>query len=58
MRDRTAAEPPVADSHAGRVCARCGAAVRWREVKFCLDHRNRFGGRVYCLPCQRRFPVR
>jgi hypothetical protein len=38
-----------------RTCARCGSGVRWREAKFCLDRRPRFGGRVFCQGCQRQF---
>jgi hypothetical protein len=36
----------------GRPCAACGAVVHWRIEKFCLQHRQRFGGRIYCMRCQ------
>lgn len=36
----------------GRTCAECGAVVHWRIEKFCLQHRQRFGGRIYCMRCQ------
>ena len=40
----------------GRPCAACGAVVHWRIEKFCLQHRQRFGGRIYCLRCQTSIP--
>jgi hypothetical protein len=36
----------------GQPCASCGAVVHWRIEKFCLQHRQRFGGRIYCMRCQ------
>jgi hypothetical protein len=50
-------DTPPGSADGGRHCARCGASVRWRETKFCLDRRSRFGGRVYCLACQSTFPA-
>ena len=55
--DRPAADAPRHTPDLGRHCARCAAAIRWRETKFCLDRRARFGGRVYCLACQSTFPA-
>jgi hypothetical protein len=40
----------------GRPCASCGAEVHWRIEKFCLQHRQRFGGRILCMRCQASFP--
>jgi hypothetical protein len=40
----------------GRPCESCGVAVHWRIEKFCLQHRQRFGGRIYCMRCQVSFP--
>jgi hypothetical protein len=40
----------------GRPCAACGTVVHWRIEKFCLQHRQRFGGRIYCIRCQASFP--
>lgn len=39
----------------GRACAECGTVVHWRIEKFCLQHRQRFGGRIYCMRCQSSF---
>lgn len=40
----------------GRRCAECGVVVHWRIEKFCLQHRQQFGGRIYCMRCQASFP--
>lgn len=40
----------------GRPCAECGVVVDWRIERFCLQRRQRFGGRLYCLRCQASFP--
>jgi hypothetical protein len=40
----------------GRACAQCGVILHWRVEKFCLEKRQRFGGRIYCLRCQQAFP--
>lgn len=53
----TAPDSSPFDAHAARPCTSCGAVVRWREVKFCLDRRSRFSGRVYCIACQAEFPA-
>lgn len=50
-----AAGPP-ADSRPGRSCARCGTAVAWTVKVYCRNHEARFGGRTYCVTCQRAFP--
>jgi hypothetical protein len=57
VRPTTEPPHPGLPHDAGRHCARCNAAVRWRETKFCLDRRTRFGGRVYCIGCQSTFPA-
>ena len=40
----------------GRSCAQCGVEVHWRIEKFCREKRQRFGGRIYCMRCQKAFP--
>ncbi len=39
-------------------CARCGKTISPRVAMFCFAHKERFGGRAYCLDCQRLFPPR
>jgi hypothetical protein len=39
----------------GRPCAACGVVVHWRIEKFCLQFRQRFDGRIYCIRCQASF---
>jgi hypothetical protein len=51
------AEGVPADSRPGRSCARCGAAVSWTVKVYCRNHEARFGGRTYCVGCQRAFPA-
>ena len=31
-------------------------AVAWTVKVYCRNHESRFGGRVYCVACQRAFP--
>lgn len=40
----------------GRRCAECGIVVHWRIEKFCLQKRQRFGGRILCMQHQKAFP--
>lgn len=40
----------------GRRCADCRIIVHWRVEKFCLEKRQRFAGRIYCMRCQKAFP--
>jgi hypothetical protein len=40
----------------GRRCVSCGVVVHWRIEKFCLQHRQVFGGHIYCMRCQQAFP--
>ena len=62
MSDRT--QPDVIEHDRGRKlgvaggqrCATCGVLVHWRIEKFCLQFRDRFGGRIYCMRCQGAFP--
>ena len=48
---------PPADPRPGRSCARCGTAVSWTVKVYCRNHVSRFGGRTYCVACQRAFPA-
>ena len=34
-----------------------GRKMHWRVEKYCLSQRLRFGGRIYCLGCQKAFPA-
>lgn len=43
--------PPQADR--ALVCARCSKTVTPGERSFCLDQPKRYGGRVYCMSCQK-----
>jgi hypothetical protein len=40
----------------GQRCAECGVIVHWRIEKFCQSLPLRFGGRIYCMSCQKAFP--
>jgi len=56
---RPAPEPPASaiedagNELDGGFCARCGAPVSERVRDYCLSHRNRFAGLVYCYEHQR-----
>ncbi len=36
-------------------CAKCGKTISRKVAKFCFQHRERFGGRAYCMDCQKGF---
>ena len=38
-----------------RQCFSCARPVSDAVIRFCTDHRTRFGGQVYCRDCQREF---
>lgn len=47
----------AASSKPGRVCHSCGAPVEDKVVTFCVRfNKARFGGNVYCMECQSKFP--
>ncbi|MCW5619951.1 MAG: NERD domain-containing protein [Burkholderiales bacterium] len=39
------------------MCAACNARVNYNVAKFCWVNKVRFGGAVYCIDCQKGFPV-
>jgi hypothetical protein len=46
-----AGEPPVVNPS---VCAECGRTVTPGVTTWCLDHRSRYGGQVFCFAHQRK----
>lgn len=45
-------------AHTGRkkstlLCSACGVTVSYGVAKFCWVHKPRFGGRIYCMDCQK-----
>ena len=36
-------------------CAKCGKTISRRVAMFCFQHKERFGGRAYCMECQKGF---
>jgi hypothetical protein len=47
------------DGHAKKsklACATCEAIVPYNVAKFCWFNKPRFGGKVYCLECQKNVP--
>ncbi len=55
----SAASPqPEATSGRRYFCAKCGKTISRRVAMFCFQHKERFGGRAYCLDCQKSFPPR
>jgi hypothetical protein len=36
----------------GKLCGRCGGPTSFSEVAFCRYNKPRFGGGLYCRPCQ------
>jgi len=36
-------------------CASCRAKITERAAKFCWDNKQRFGGRAYCMSCQKTY---
>ncbi len=39
----------------GYYCFKCKNAISLRVARFCFDNKSRFGGRAYCLDCQKSF---
>ncbi len=37
-------------------CARCGKTISPRVAFFCFQRPERFGGKAYCIECQKHFP--
>ena len=35
------------------ICASCSAPVLYNVAKFCWFHKSRFGGKIYCMDCQK-----
>ncbi len=40
-------------SQGGYFCAKCGKPVSKKVAMFCLQHKERFGGKIYCFDCQK-----
>ncbi len=38
------------------ICAACGSAVAYNVAKFCWFNKPRFGGKVFCMECQKTVP--
>jgi hypothetical protein len=38
-------------------CSKCKKTITQRVAKFCWDNEQRFGGRAYCLDCQKAFSL-
>ncbi len=36
-------------------CAGCGKSISARVAAYCFERKGRFGGRAYCMDCQKRF---
>jgi ssDNA-binding Zn-finger/Zn-ribbon topoisomerase 1 len=37
-------------------CFRCQRSISPKIATYCLDHKDRFGGKTYCMDCQKTFP--
>lgn len=35
------------------ICASCSAPVLYNVAKFCWFHKSKFGGKIYCMDCQK-----
>jgi hypothetical protein len=38
------------------VCSACGVSVSYSVAKYCWFNKPRFGGLIYCMPCQKKVP--
>ena len=45
---------PTASKPGGIRCASCGVEVSRAEASFCRLNKARFGGQIYCMPCQQQ----
>lgn len=48
-----AREPAGAYRRKGYYCASCKASISQKVARFCFDRKERFGGRAYCMDCQK-----
>lgn len=39
----------------GYYCAACKTGISKNVARFCFDRKERYGGRAYCMDCQKRF---
>ena len=48
------ASEPATPRRRGLRCASCGESISYAVAKFCWVNKPRFGGLIYCMPCQQR----
>lgn len=53
----TPAQPERPRPRASRVCDSCGLAISYGVARYSEEHRERFGRRILCMPCQRSVPA-
>ncbi len=51
-----AGDTPRSASKSVYFCARCKKPISRKVALFCFQHKERFGGRAYCMDCQKAFP--
>lgn len=50
-------DSPSAGGKSKLACSSCGVVVAYNVAKFCWFNKPRFGGKVYCVDCQKAIPV-
>lgn len=46
-------EPAAANAKQKLVCHGCGVSIAYNVAKFCWFNKQKFGGRLYCMECQK-----
>lgn len=49
-------EEPTGDKKSKLACSSCGTVVAYNVAKFCWFNKPRFGGKVFCMECQKAVP--
>ena len=47
---------PAGDKKSKLACSSCGTVVAYNVAKFCWFNKPRFGGKVFCMDCQKAVP--
>ena len=50
-----AVSPTPPQRSSGLRCTKCGVAISYAVAKFCWFNKPRFGGKTYCMDCQKAF---
>ncbi|MDP2792735.1 MAG: nuclease-related domain-containing protein [Sulfurisoma sp.] len=50
--------PKIKTANKSLYCNACKAPISRNVAKYCFDRESQFGGKPYCMECQKQFPVK